>query len=165
MDDWLKTATWQQYGAAIDTLKDAIELCPDDLWSEVLWDDQEDARYGQFWFIAYHAVFWIDLYLFGRSDGFAPPSPFVRGKLPDQPYTKDQVLGYLAECRSKCLSTIQGMTDEQARRVCRFEWVEASFLEMQLYTMRHVQEHAAQLNLVLGQRGVSGQDWVPQARS
>jgi hypothetical protein len=30
--------------------------------------------------------------------------------------------------------------------------------------MRHIQEHAAQLNFYLGQQGVTGQDWVAQAR-
>ena len=42
--------------------------------------------------------------------------------------------------------------------------MEPTFVELQLYSMRHVQEHAAQLNLVLGQHGVTGQDWVPKAR-
>ncbi|MGH2480969.1 MAG: hypothetical protein ACRDHW_15045 [Ktedonobacteraceae bacterium] len=38
-------------------------------------------------------------------------------------------------------------------------------LELLLYTMRHVQEHAAQLNLFLGQNA-SGEasDWVPWAK-
>lgn len=31
-------------------------------------------------------------------------------------------------------------------------------------SMRHVQEHASQLNLFLGQNGVSGPDWVASAR-
>jgi hypothetical protein len=35
---------------------------------------------------------------------------------------------------------------------------------MQLYSMRHVQEHAAQLNLMLGENGVTGMDWIAQAR-
>jgi hypothetical protein len=30
--------------------------------------------------------------------------------------------------------------------------------------MRHVQEHAAQLNMLLGQNGVTGPDWVAKAR-
>jgi hypothetical protein len=38
------------------------------------------------------------------------------------------------------------------------------YLELQLMSMRHVQEHASQLNLFLGQNGVSGPDWVGQAR-
>jgi hypothetical protein len=52
----------------------------------------------------------------------------------------------------------------EGRRRCTFEWVEASYLEMQLYNMRHVQEHAAQLGFWLGQQGVTGFDWVAKAR-
>jgi hypothetical protein len=51
-----KTSVWQQYGAAIDMLEDAIRLCPDHLWIAVVWDDTEDVRYGQFWFVAYHSL-------------------------------------------------------------------------------------------------------------
>src|SRR5262245_55318134 len=91
----IRTMLWQQYGAAIDTLADAIRLCPDELWTAVLWKDDEDARYGQFWFSAYHTLFWIDLYLTSTYEDFKPPAPFVRGKLPEQPYTKDQVTHYL----------------------------------------------------------------------
>ena len=42
-----------------------------------------------------------------------------------------------------------------------------SFLELQLYTMRHVQEHAAQLSLFLGQHGIPDEalDWVPLAKA
>jgi hypothetical protein len=57
------------------------------------------------------------------------------------------------------------MTDEKARQRCTFDWYEASFLELQLYSMRHLQEHASQLNLLLGQHDVSGLDWVTKARN
>ncbi len=164
MDTALKGSIWHQFGAAIDTLHDAINLCPDDLWAAALWKDPDDARYGQFWFIAYHTLFWTDLYLLGDYKSFAPPPPFKRGVLPENPYTKDQIRAYLAACRSKCQATLEGLTDEQANRVCTFDWIEASYLEMQLYSLRHVQEHAAQLNLMLGQHDVSGMDWIPQAR-
>jgi hypothetical protein len=165
MDSRLKTSLWQQFGAAIDTLEDAINLCPDYLWTAALWKDTEDARYGQFWFIAYHTLFWTDLYLAGYYEGFTPPPPFIRGKLPENPYTKDQIRAYLKQCRQKCQSTIEELTDEQAYRPCKFEWVEASYWEMQLYSMRHVQEHAAQLNLLLGQHDVTGMDWIVQAKT
>jgi hypothetical protein len=163
MDTRLKTSIWDQFGAAIDMLDDAVSRCPDHLWTAVLWKDPDDVAYGQFWFIAYHTLFWLDLYLTGYSDGFAPPPPFVRGRLPEKPYTRDQVLTYLDDCRRKCQSTIEALTDEQAYRLCKFEWVEASYLEMQLYSMRHVQEHAAQLNLLLGQHDIEGMDWVIKA--
>lgn len=164
MDSSLKTMVWQQFGAAIDTLGDAIRLCPDELWTAVLWRDPDDVAYGEFWFVAYHTLYWLDLYLTGASEGFKPPSPFIRGALPEKPYTKEQVLAYLDECRRKCQSTLMGMTDETANRRCTFEWIEASFLEMQLYCMRHVQEHAGQLSMLLGQHDVPGIDWVTKAK-
>ncbi len=164
MDINYRTVVWSQYGAALDTLHDAIELCPDHLWTAVLWQDPDDVRYGQFWFVAYHTIFWSDLFLTGSSEGFAPPPPFVRGKLPVQPYTKEQVLVYLGECRQRCRATLESLTDERAQQRCVFEWMEPTFLELQLYAMRHVQEHAAQLSLLLGQHDVAGLDWVASAR-
>lgn len=106
----------------------------------------------------------MDLYLTGYSDGFTPPSPFIRGKLPEKPYTKEQIQTYLDYCHNKCQATIEGLTEERANQLCKFEWIEASFVEMQLYCMRHVQEHAAHLSFLLTQHGVTGFDWVTQAR-
>ena len=159
-----RTIVWKQYGAAIDMFGDAIRLCPEHLWTATLWKDAEDVRYGQVWFVAYHTLFWVDLYLTGSSEGFAPPPPFIRGRLPDQPYTQEQILAYLVECRMKCQSTLEALTNEKAQQQCVFKWMEPSFLELQLYAMRHVQEHAGQLSLFLGQHDVDGFDWVSSAR-
>lgn len=52
-----------------------------------------------------------------------------------------------------------------AQRRCRFGWGEVSFAELLLYNMRHVQGHAAQLNLLLGQKMGSAPDWVTQAEN
>ena len=164
MDIDYRTIVWRQYGAALDMFADAVRLCPDPLWTAVLWHHAEDERYGQFWFIAYHTVFWSDLFLTGSSEGFAPPPPFVRGRLPDQPYTKEQVLAYLDACRSRCQATLAALTDARAQQRCVFAWMEPTFLELQLYAMRHVQEHAGQLSLLLGQNDITGMDWVATAR-
>jgi hypothetical protein len=145
-------------------LEDAIRLCPDELWTAVLWKDTDDVRYGQFWFVAFHTLRWLDLFLTGSEEGFAPPPPFILGALPEQPYTKEQILAYLGQCRNRCQSTIEALTEEKAHQRCVFEWMEPSFLELQLYSMRHVQEHAAQLSLVLGRHDVTGFDWVASAR-
>jgi hypothetical protein len=72
---------------------------------------------------------------------------------------------YLRDCRKRCQATIETMTDEAAVRRCSFGWGEVSFVELLLYNMRHVQEIAAQLSLLLGQRGVSVPDSVPTART
>ncbi len=165
MDSALKNSIWQQFGASIDMFSDAIDLCPDELWTAALWKDSDDPRYGQFWYIAYHTLSWMDLFFTGTQEGFAPPPPFIRGRLPEKPYTKDQIRAYLDRNRQKCQALIMGLTDEAANRICKFEWMEPSFLELQLYSMRHVQEHGAQLNLMLGQHDITGMDWVAIARS
>src|SRR5262249_41964425 len=114
--------------------------------------------------------FWLDLYLSGAVEGFAPPAPFTldeldpAGLLPERPYAKDELLTYLEHGRSKCRATIDALTDERARQRCRFSWGEVSFVELLLYNMRHVQEHAAQLNLFLGQKLGSAPGWVAQAK-
>ena len=164
MDIDYRAIVWRQYGAALDMLADALRLCPDHLWTAVLWQDSEDGRYGEFWFVAYHTIFWSDLYLTGSSEGSTPPPPFIRSRLPDQPYTKEQVLGYLGECRRRCEATLASLTDERAQQRCVFAWMEPSFLELQLYALRHVQEHAGQLSLLLGQHYVPGLDCVASAR-
>ena len=160
----LKTSIWKQVGAALDMLDDAITLCPDSLWTAIVWDDEDDVRYGEFWFVAYHTLFWCDLFLTGTREGFAPPAPFIRDSLPEKPYSKEDVYTYLKQCRTKSKAIIDGLTDETAYRVCSFAWMQPTFLELQLYSMRHVQEHAAHLNLLLGKNNVAGLDWVAYAR-
>jgi len=166
MDTTLKTIMWQQFGAAINMLENALRACPDELWRDSIWVDLTDApEYTEFWFILYHSLYWTDLYLSGsRREDFAPPAPFIRGKLPEKPYTRDALQAYLEHCRQKCRATFETLTDEKANQRCEFPWgEEVSFAELQLYSMRHVQQHASQLSLHLGQKGVSAPDWVARA--
>lgn len=162
-----RTIIWQQFGAAIDDLGNALRACPDELWCASLWEHpSEQPEFSQFWYIGYHALFWLDLYLTGAEEGFLPPAPFTlieqdeNGPIPERPYTKEELQAYLTDCRRKCQATIDTMTDEDAARRCRFGWGEVSFAELLLYTMRHVQGHAAQLNLLIGQKTGSAPDWV-----
>jgi hypothetical protein len=55
------------------------------------------------------------------------------------------------------------MTNEEAQKPCPFGWGEVSFAELLLYNMRHVAGHAAQLNLLLGQKMGSAPGWVTGA--
>ena len=168
-----RTAIWQQFGAAIDDLDNALRTCPDELWQARLWDDpaQEKFYLPEFWYVVYHALFWLDLYLTGAEEGFVPPAPFMlveqneNGPLPERPYTKDELISYLAECRKRCQATIKSMTDEAVQRRCRFGWGEVSFAELLLYNMRHVAGHAAQLSLFLGQKVGPAPDWVTRAKN
>lgn len=171
MDTNLKTSIWRQFGASIDYLADTMSVCPDRLWLAPLWNHpNEKAEFAQFWYRVYHTLFWLDLYLTGAEEGFAPPTPFTLieqygdGPLPERPYTKDELRAYLDYGRKRCRATIEALTNETAQRRCRFSWGECSFLELLIYNMRHVQEHAAQLNLLLGQQGISTPDYPTRAR-
>lgn len=166
------TIIWQQFGAAIDDLDNALRACPDDLWRDRLWDnaaDRPEFFLPEFWYIVYHTLFWLDLYLTGTEEGFVPPTPFTLieqdedGPLPERPYTKEELQAYLDDCRRKCQAAIEALTEEAAQRRCQFGWGEVSFAELLLYTMRHVQGHAAQLNLWLGQKTGSAPVWVAWA--
>ncbi len=167
MDTMIKTAVWQQFGASIDMLEDAVHACPDELWIASLWNEPDrQQEYTTFWYRVYHTLLWLDLYLSASSEeDFTPPAPFTPDGLPEQPYTKDQLRGYLEHGRRKCRSTVETLTDERARQRCQYEWGDVSFLELLLYTMRHVQEHGAQLHMCLGQHGIAVDDWIPIAQS
>lgn len=164
MDTFWRTTIWQQFGAAITALEEAMHACPDDLWSD-------RSQPLEFWYVTYHTLFWLDLYLSGSVEGFAPPAPFTldeldpAGLLPERPYAKDELQRYLDHCRQKCRAMLETLTDEKARQHCDFAWIEFSFAELLLYNMRHVQEHAAQLNLILGQKTNSAPGWVAREKS
>lgn len=180
METAWQNALWRQFGAAIDMLEHALEACPASLWTQRLWrtppPPEFPPRFAEFWYVTFHALVWLDLYLSGiPEEDFAPPAPFAQGELdspaalPERPYTKEELRGYLASLRQKCRATLVALTDEQARRPVEYPWSKGqpiTFLELQLYSMRHVQEHAAQLSLFLGQHPLPDAhlNWLPRAK-
>jgi hypothetical protein len=161
--EWRKIL-WHQFGAAIDMLENAVDACPDELWGD-------RSRRPEFWYTVYHTLFFLDLYLSESVEGFAPPEPFTldeldpAGVMPERVYTKDELRAYLEHGRAKCRAVIEAMTEERARRRCRFGRLEASVAEMMLDNMRHVQHHTAQLNLILRQVTDSAPRWVTRTQS
>lgn len=178
MDPFWRTLLWAQFGAAIDMLDNALVACPDSLWRQRLWRGPSDQPlppgFAEFWSVAYHALFWLDLYLSDSGEGFTPPAPFgleeldPDGAVPARPYTKEELRAYLAASRQKCHTVFAALTDERARQIADIPWAKrlgVSYVELQLYNMRHVQEHAAQLSLALGQHGIQTEaSWVARAK-
>jgi len=152
---------WRQFAAAIDMLESALCNCPDELWTMMMWEDEPDqwvaAGFSSFWYVGYHTLFWLDLYLTGAEEGFAPPAPFdlvemESGEVLPRTYTRAELLQYTDYCRTCCRTVLLDMTQDDAYRLCRFPWGEMPFLELQLRNLRHVQEHAAHLHMFLGQQ-------------
>lgn len=167
-----RTALWRQFGAAIAMLDNALVACPDALWRARLWGATEarplppwlPPEFPEFWYLAYHVLFWTDLYLSGApEEAFAPPAPFVwtEGEpavSPERPYTREELRAYLAAVRRMGHDTLSALTEERAQQaISHYGWMRGqavSYLEVQLLNLRHLQEHAAQLSLFLGQHGV-----------
>jgi hypothetical protein len=159
MDDSLKGILWRQFGASIDMLKNAITLCPAEFW------DTEK----KIWYNAYHCLFFLDYYLTLDPRNFSPPNPFslseFEDRMPERTYSKEELLAYLKFCRKKCCDLIGNMTDETAKSNWTNESKTMSYpvIEILLYNMRHVQHHAAQLNLLLRQEINDAPDWLYEA--
>src|SRR5215470_5455486 len=110
MIDFWRSAIRQQFRAAIDMLANAIQACPDSVWSG------EPPR--AFWYIAFHTLFFLDLYLSPvGEDQFRSPAPFSlaeladEGGVPEPAHTKDELLAYLDHCRKKLDAVMAAMTD------------------------------------------------------
>ncbi|MEZ4885018.1 MAG: DinB family protein [Chitinophagales bacterium] len=159
MNPLFKESLWQQFGASIDMLENAIIACPDELW------DTD----SNFWYIAYHTLFFLDYYLTDEPDSFHPPKPYTlsefdpSGVMPERVYSKEELLQYLAFCRQKCNDVISNLTAEGAEKRFVTEYKNYSVFEILLYNMRHVQHHAAQLNLLLRQGMDNAPSWVSRA--
>jgi hypothetical protein len=168
MSSLWKEILWHQFGAAIETLQNALNACPDELWQARLWPEPRNPGFAVFWYIVYHTMFWLDYYCSDSAEGFSVPAPFTTselemdGALPGRVYTKQELLTYLEYASAKCRARIEGLTDENEPQRVRKEWRVRTVAELLLYNMRHVQEHAAQLNMLLGQKAGSAPGWVGQ---
>jgi hypothetical protein len=176
----LRTALWKQIGAAIDMLEKALIGCPDSLWTERVWivtgESHFPSQFAEFWYLTFHVLVWFDLYLSGvPEEEFAPPSPFIQAEidsveaLPEQPYSKDQLHAYLVSLRQKCHTIFSQLSEEEMQRTVEYGWSrgdKVSYIELQLYNLRHIQEHAAQLSLFIGQHPIADVNvgWVARRR-
>ena len=145
----MQDALRQQFGATLDDLESALRAIP-----ESHWEAGENWKH-QPWYLAYHSLFWLDLYLGESSDDYRPPAPFTLSEMqenrpPERVYTRDELLGWLAGCRAALAARLETLaTPDDLRRVCRLHWGEMQAGELMLYNLRHVQHHVGQLNLRL----------------
>jgi hypothetical protein len=165
MVEAIREVFWNQFGASIDMLRNAIAMQPNQYW-------ETDKR---FFYISYHVVLFFDYNLTLPPDGFTSPLPYDLVELsqipedalddlvPKRIYSKDEILHYLSDTRERCRQFIYGLTEEKLAE----RWIESSrnysVMEILLYNMRHVQHHAAQLNLLLRQRLNKAPGWASKA--
>ncbi len=155
----IKSVLIDQYGAAMEMLRQAILKCPPSLWVG------GDQGRKPFWQVAYHALFYTHLYL---QDGLKGFKPWARHRMNinrlgvevSEPYSQAEVLEFYDLC---CQAVVEKVTALDLVADSGFEWLPFSKLELQLYNIRHIQHHAAELIEYLGaQQGIEV-DWVGMA--
>lgn len=143
-----------QYLATLDMVKEAVRACPEPLWT--------DARFkNRSWYIAYDALHYTHLYLSDSLETFVPWSPNSRpaNQEPDNdhPYTKEEVLEYLAFCRQQVETRVPALDLDAPSG---FHWLPMNKLELQFYNIRHLQHHTGQLSERLRTHEDYGLNWV-----
>jgi hypothetical protein len=160
----VQSALKSQYHAAIKTLHQAIEKCP-----ERMWDDPADGP-ARFWRVAYHTLFFAHFYLQQKQEDFRPwarhreEAQYIaslprenRPPKPCEPFTRDDLLEYCNEC-DKMVDAGVDRLDLSAPQ-CGFPWYQMPTLDHQILNIRHIQHHAGILGSRLRRSGI-GVNWV-----
>jgi uncharacterized damage-inducible protein DinB len=146
-----------QYHAALEMLKETIVSCP-----EALWHHPDDGN--KFWQVAYHALFYTHLYLQESEEAFQPwaghREEYRMDKQVAEPPTKALVLEYLAFCQHQAVEKVSALVLDAASG---FEWLAFTKIELQLYSIRHIQQHVGELMERLGPHAADI-DWVGSRR-
>jgi hypothetical protein len=142
-----------QYLATLEMLKHAIEECPDTLWND-------PADKNKFWHVAYHALFYTHLYLQPTEQAFKPWGQHRhQHDLSEEaePYSKAEVLDYLTFCQQEVKEKVPQLNLDAESG---FYWLPMNKAELQIYNIRHLQQHAGELMERLGSRARIEVDWV-----
>lgn len=153
-----------QYLSALDMLEQTITQCPDTIWNN-------SGDKNKFWHVAYHALFYTHLYLQDSEQtftawnkhrdeyqflGHVPWPPRAEPKIGEL-YDRETVLEYLAFCREQ---VVERVTPLDLDAVSGFHWLPFSKLELQIYSIRHLQQHTGELMERLGTRAGVEIDWI-----
>ena len=141
-----------QYDAALATLEEAIGFFPEPEWHRDHPDDPVDR-------VVFHTLFFADYYLGQGPEGIRNQT-FHRNnhelfqdyeELKDRPprnhYERDACRRYLGFCRDKSRRTLRLTTKAALMGDSGFPRRNMSRLALHIYTIRHIQHHAAQLGL------------------
>ena len=118
MIEYVKTILTGQFEAALCMMDHSIRTCPPEHWEGKIANDT-------FRQVAYHTLFWLDLYLTPGEDRFVLRDLHYRGGDEREPVVspglaKDETLAYVPICRQKLLETLAAETAESLQGPCGF---------------------------------------------
>lgn len=158
MLEYFKTTLAGQFEAALCMLGECIRKCPPENWEGHIANDT-------FRQVAYHTLFFVDLYLSRDEGAFELRELHERGGDERSPTAisaglgKDETLAYLAFCREKAKEAFAAETVGTLQGESGFSWLPFSRGELHLYNIRHVQHHTGQLSAYLRKILEDGERW------
>ena len=149
MISYVRTILAGQFEASLAMLNECIRRCPEAQW------DGAVAKYP-FWQVAYHTLYFVDLYLSPNEEAFQPreihPAAGRDDIFYDPPIRhlgQPELTAYAAVCRRKAVDTLAAETVESLERASGFSWLPFTRGEVHIYNIRHIQHHAGQLGAYL----------------
>jgi uncharacterized damage-inducible protein DinB len=145
MQDYFNAILSSQFEASLCMLHHCIKACPPKHWEGKI----ANATFRQ---VAYHTLFFVDLYLSPNAESFQLRDLHRRGGDERGPtvsrgLSKPQTLEYLSICRDKARDTL---ASESARVLqTRSGFRKFSRGELHIYNIRHIQHHTGQLSACL----------------
>ncbi|HLO97338.1 MAG TPA: hypothetical protein VK171_01980 [Fimbriimonas sp.] len=156
----IRSAIKRQHHAGLAMLRQAIEVCPDDLWLS-----GEHPR--TYWRIAYHAAGYAHLYLYEGMNDWKPwalarnECAVLEGDVEVMtPYTKSEMLDFVDLIVSEVDLRVDAIDIEAPH--CGFTWYpNVTRLELHILSLRHLHGHIGQLHELLIARGLDV-EWIGQ---
>ncbi len=154
-----------QFHAALSMMEQTVRTCPDDIWDV-------PGQVNPFWRVAYHALFYVDLYLQPSEEeltpweearegyhflGPLPVPPHTPQPTADQPYNREEILAYIDYLRSHVDRTVPTI---DLAAPSGFHWLPFDKMELQIYNIRHLQQHVGDLSTVLLTQAGLEINWV-----
>lgn len=152
----------RQHYAALVMLRQAVEVCPEDLWLS-----GEHPR--NYWRIAYHAAGYAHLYLYEDLASWKPwakarnECAVLEGDVEVmEPYTKAEMLDFIDLIIAEVEPRIDALDIEAEK--CGFTWYpNVTRLELFILSLRHLHGHIGQLHELLIARGLDV-EWLGQVK-
>ena len=162
----IRSALKSQYHAALGTLREAIEKCPDSMWN-----DPAD-RSPAFWRVAYHTLFYAHFYSQQSQEAFTPwarhreEANFLGGNpydndpppKPCEPFTRDDLLEYWRVCDGAIDDAVDKLISRPLNAA--FPGTRCPNSSTSTFNIRHIQHHAAVLSNRLWRADGRLVDWV-----
>ncbi len=148
MSDSLCQILHAQFEAALAMLTDCMTACPSTHWDDLV------AKYP-FWLVAYHTLCFADLYLTPDEKQFRLHAMHPNGwseyndEYPSRRFEQSELCSYADLCRRKAAETFAAETSQSLAGPSGHARLTFTRAELHIYSIRHIQHHAAQLAATL----------------